>query len=91
LLHIGSANRDERQFEDADAFDIHRKDKKHLGMGTGIHFCVGAPLGREMAYVIFEELLAVCGRPWEIDLARSRRVTTPNFRGFSVLPVKING
>jgi cytochrome P450 len=91
LLHIGSANRDERQFDRADEFDIRRKEDRHLGMGTGIHFCVGAPLGREMAYVIFEELLAVSGRPWEIDLARSKRVTTPNFRGFSVLPVRIYG
>jgi cytochrome P450 len=33
LLHIGSANRDEREFVDADRFDIHRADQRHLGMG----------------------------------------------------------
>jgi cytochrome P450 len=90
LLHIGSANRDERQFEDADVFDIHREKLRHLGLGQGIHFCVGAPLGREMSYTIFEELLAVSDR-WQVDLKKSERVTTPNFRGFSRLPLSITG
>lgn len=88
LLHIGSANRDERQFEDADTFDIHRERSRHLGMGQGIHFCVGAPLGREMSYTIFAELLAV-SKAWQVDLAHSKRVATPNFRGFSKLPLSI--
>lgn len=90
LLHIGSANRDERQFEEADKFDIHREMLRHLGMGQGIHFCVGSPLGREMAYTIFQELLAVSDR-WEVDLDTSKRVTTPNFRGFSKQLLEMNG
>ena len=88
LLHIGSANRDERQFEDADIFHIHREKPRHLGMGQGIHFCVGGPLGREMSYIIFEELLAASDI-WQIDLDHSVRVKTPNFRGFSKLPLSI--
>jgi cytochrome P450 len=88
LLHIGSANRDERQFEDADVFDIHREKPRHLGMGQGIHFCVGGPLGREMSYIIFEELLAASDI-WQVDLDHSVRVKTPNFRGFSKLPLSI--
>src|SRR5690606_30269868 len=54
LLHIGSANRDERQFEEPDTFNIHRGAPRHLGMGQGIHFCVGAPLGRDMSYTLFK-------------------------------------
>lgn len=88
LLHIGSANRDERQFDNADTFDIHREALRHLGMGQGIHFCVGAPLGREMSYTIFSELLAASD-VWEVDLDNATRVTTPNFRGFSKLPLRI--
>jgi hypothetical protein len=88
LLHIGSANRDERQFEDPDRFDLQRSNKRHLGMGQGIHFCVGAPLARSMASTLFEELLAVSTR-WEVDLQRAARVTTPNFRGFTHLPLTI--
>lgn len=88
LLHIGSANRDERHFEEADVFDIHREKLRHLGMGQGIHFCVGSPLGREMAYKIFEALLAVSDT-WQVDMSGSERVKTPNFRGFSRLPLSI--
>ncbi len=88
LLHIGAANRDERQFQNPDTFDIHREARSHLGLGAGIHFCVGAPLGRTMSQAIFEELLPVSER-WEIDLDSAMRVTTPNFRGFSRLPLTI--
>ena len=88
LLHIGSANRDEREFADADRFDIHRADQRHLGMGQGIHFCVGAPLGRVMAQFLFEELLPVSTR-WEVNLSDAARVTTPNFRGFVRLPLTL--
>lgn len=88
LLHIGSANRDERKFADADRFRLDRAKNQHLGLGKGIHFCVGAPLAREMAVSLFAELIAH-SRRWEVDLERSRRVTTPNFRGFCVLPLSI--
>jgi hypothetical protein len=88
LLHIGSANRDEREFAQPDRFDIHRSDQRHLGMGQGIHFCVGSPLGRVMAQFLFEELLPISTR-WEIELSGAARVTTPNFRGFTRLPLTI--
>lgn len=88
LLHIGSANRDERVFGRPDEFDIDRSNNRHLGMGKGIHFCVGAPLAREMANALFRALVGA-SRAWEVDLDRARRVTTPNFRGFSELPLRI--
>jgi cytochrome P450 len=88
LLHIGSANRDERQFDNPDTFDIFRDTKRHLGMGQGVHFCVGAPLGRDMSYTLFSELLNASD-VWKIDLDNAQRVTTPNFRGFSRLPLTI--
>lgn len=88
LLHIGSANRDERRFEDPDTFDVRRDNTRHLGLGRGIHFCVGAPLGRSMSQLIFDALLETSDR-WEIDLDDAQRVTTPNFRGFWRLPLRL--
>jgi hypothetical protein len=89
LLHIGSANRDERQFENPDEFIMHREENRHLGMGQGVHFCVGAPLARSMSYTLFEELIQTSST-WQVDLSDAERVKTPNFRGFTRLPLGIN-
>ena len=46
---IGSANRDQRAFDDPDRFDIDRKSANpHLGFAAGPHYCIGAALGRTM-------------------------------------------
>ncbi|MFL2775365.1 MAG: cytochrome P450 [Paracoccaceae bacterium] len=45
-LVIGAAGRDERHWKSADSFNPFRPIKKNLSFGSGIHFCVGAPLAR---------------------------------------------
>lgn len=57
LLVMGSGNRDEAQFTEGETFDIERKNAgQHLSMGSGIHFCLGAPLAKLEAKVVLEEL-----------------------------------
>ncbi|WP_394774884.1 cytochrome P450 [Flavobacterium sp.] len=46
LVIFLSANHDETKFDNSLSFDITRKNIKHLAFGYGIHFCIGAPLGR---------------------------------------------
>lgn len=52
---MGSANRDEQQFENAHQFNIRRKPNPHLAFGKGIHFCLGAPLARLEAEIAMAE------------------------------------
>jgi len=57
-LAYGSGNRDERQFANPDVYDIARKPRGHLGLGGGVHACLGAMVARMATRIIFEEFLA---------------------------------
>jgi cytochrome P450 len=56
LAYMGAANRDERHYGDPDRFDVHRNPTDHLGFGSGIHLCLGAPLARLEARIAMETL-----------------------------------
>lgn len=57
LCCLGSANRDEAKFPDAHRFDITREVQGHMGMGAGIHGCVGQNLARAEVAAVLGELL----------------------------------
>jgi cytochrome P450 len=84
---IGSANRDERNYDDPDRFDIRRNPLDHLAFGHGIHVCVGSPLARLQLTAVLTALVQQattleCGAPVR-DL---NNVT----RGLSSLPVVVS-
>lgn len=58
LVLLGAANRDPEKWGDtADKFDITRNPTDHLGLGDGIHFCLGAPLARAEAQIAIGTLV----------------------------------
>ena len=57
ILLAGAANRDPEYFLDPDRFDVTREGQRHLTFGSGVHFCLGAPLATLEAVITFETLL----------------------------------
>ncbi|MBU6304393.1 MAG: cytochrome P450 [Betaproteobacteria bacterium] len=54
-LAYGSGNRDERQFPNADVYDLGRKPRGHLGFGGGVHACLGTMIARLAVKTAMEE------------------------------------
>ena len=54
---LGSANHDERKFEDSESFKWDRNPKEIMSFGQGPHFCLGSFLSRMEAKAALEILL----------------------------------
>ena len=87
-MFLGAANRDPRQWERSDEYDITRRNAAHVGFGSGIHGCVGAVLARLEGEVVLNALarkvasLEIAGPP-------VRRYNN-TLRGLSSLPVTLH-
>jgi cytochrome P450 len=87
-LLTGSAGRDERQYENADVFDVERTGIRHISFGHGSHFCLGAALARLEARIALEETLARFPT-WDVDEAAVDYVHTNSVRGPASVPIRL--
>ena len=90
VLLYGAANRDPREFDDPERFDVRRDPNPHVGFGgPGPHFCLGAHLARREISVAFRQLLTrlpdieVTGDPVPLEAAGM-----PLVGGLKRLPVR---
>ena len=87
LLFLGAANRDPRKWPEPDKFDVARRPQGHVGLGAGIHSCVGQLVARLEAEVIFA---ALADRVAAFDLiATPQRKPNNTLRSLSRLEVRL--
>jgi cytochrome P450 len=84
-----SANTDERQFDQPGRFDVARMPNRHVSLGHGPHFCLGAHLGRSELRALLSALVATVSR---IEMAGTPQPIYSTFlQGYSSLPVVFTG
>jgi cytochrome P450 len=88
FLLTGAANRDEREYENPDVFDIDREIGLSIGLGHGIHSCLGAALARLESRTAIAEWRRRYPS-YTVDDAGCRRVNMSNVAGYSNVPVAV--
>jgi len=87
LMFLGAANRDPRQWERPDDYDVSRRTIGHVGFGSGIHQCVGMLLARLEGECVLLSLARKV-RSIEITGPEKRRYNN-KLRGLASLPVRL--
>jgi cytochrome P450 len=86
LIMYGSANRDERKWQDPERFDIHRKAAEQLAFGHGEHLCVGLPLARLELRAL---LASLAKRVKRFEILEVKRCINNTLRGLDRLRVAV--
>jgi cytochrome P450 PksS len=88
MASLLSANHDPEQFTEPERFDITRTPNRHLSFGSGLHFCLGAPLSRLEAMIAINLLLEHLPRlRFAVDPSALRWRTGLLIHGLEQLPV----
>jgi len=85
---LGSANRDEREYPDPEAFIWDRHIERSLAFGRGQHFCLGYHLARVEIAVLLQEWLRRVP-DYRIDEAAARRPPSSFQWGWNTVPVEV--
>lgn len=86
VLAVGAANRDPAVFEDPETFRLDRTGAAHLSLGQGIHYCLGAQLGRRQLVAVLGELAAA--PPMTLDGPVERFYAAGRHLNLAALPVR---
>jgi cytochrome P450 len=81
-----SANRDEREFDDPDTFDIHREIPRILSFGQGIHLCLGMHVAKLEARLCMQTVLKAIPE-YGVDVEGGDWFRTDFVQGFASLPI----
>ena len=86
VMFYGSANRDEKVFDEPYTFNIDRSPNRHIAFGYGEHFCMGTHFARRSMRAIVEQL-ARRVEDWEIT-AEPEWIRASFVVGLKHLPVR---
>jgi cytochrome P450 len=85
---VGSALRDENEFDDPDAFHWNRDIRRTLAFGQGVHFCIGTHLARLEIRIMLDAFLRRV-QEFSFDMEAAVRPPSSFQWGWNILPVVI--
>jgi cytochrome P450 len=88
-VSLAAANHDPARFEQPHRFELARAENPHLGFGSGVHVCLGAPLARLEGSIGLQTFIERFPALSLLERSPVRR-RLPFFRGFAALPLRLH-